>query len=258
MRYLIVLSLAVCLFASCNRDATGATTNATDLSTAPATPPTPPTMSGITEEKRPVEARPDIVNDTEMERSNRDEISMTEEQLRAGKRLGPGKNAGMPNAVRPAARTTAPEKAAPTPVTSGNQKPVLDYDRPIFEVNKSPCYAKEGCRQYKLSLTNDRRLVLEAGKNMERKGTYSRMLNAREYQELKTGMEALEPATMPATYPENTKMIPADVQATVLRFPDVYGKKKKVEIYGETPEKMTAYLTELDAWVDKDGWVKIK
>ena len=179
---------------------------------------------------------------------------LTPEEIARVKRMGPGR-------VSPPPAT----KSNGEPVTPGTKstsmpnpnKPVLDYDRAVFAISKTACYGGANCRQFSLELTNDRRLVLNARKNMDRRGKYSRQLSAPEYNALLKAMEATEPAELGMVYPADTKMIPADAQATVLRYADVNGEERKVEVYSDAPKQLAQLLADLENWVDKDGWIKM-
>jgi hypothetical protein len=249
---LLSLAFLLVLTTACNRDAVDSTGDGTGTFLAPASAPLNPNARAAEDEARqqmaPTLEEPDVL-------PGEDEPSvgqMTAEEIDAAKRAGPGRVGAQPQTAVP--RTAAPEKPKTMAAPNTGGKPALDYDRPVVSVSKSACYGK--CRQFVLTLTNDRRLILEAGANMDRKGKYSRRLNAREYNELLVAMQAADPEGLTPLYPNNVKQIPADAQGTVLRFPDLNGDERKVEIYYDAPEKLTEFLTAFEAWVDKDGWIK--
>lgn len=252
---LLCLSLLAVLSFGCNKD-TASMNSGNDAFLAPATAPDLPRQAsveeGIVREKK-VEQEPIDVESAEM-------VELTPEERAAAKRMGPGRLAPLPATKSDAAPKTAGTKPASTGATSatapGNErKPALDYDRTLLAMSKTACYGD--CRQFSLELTNDRRLVLDARRNMDRKGLYSRRLSATEYNALKRAMEASEPAELGPLYPADAKMIPADAQATVLRYADVFGEERKVEVYYDAPERLAKFIADLESWVDKDGWIKV-
>lgn len=247
---LLCLSLLLILGLGCNKDTAGAGTG-NDTFLAPASAPDLPPAA-------PVD--PEAIEEMggkaqEMVDDGLDEIQELQPgEEAAAKRQGPGRLTPSPVTKSTPAPTTASTK--PTPAGSPG-KPVMDYNRALFALSKTACYGGEGCRQYSLELTNDRRLVLDAKRNMKRKGKYSRLLSATEYNALLSAVEGTNPAGLGAVYPADTKNIPADAQATVLRYADVHGAEKKVEVYDGAPRKLAQLITDLEAWVDKDGWVKM-
>jgi len=184
-----------------------------------------------------------------------DVVKLTPEDEALAKRLGPGRVSPPPVTKNTGEPVTAGTKPSSMPVSKN--KPVLDYDRAIFAISKTACYGGDGCRQFSLELTNDRRLIMDAKKNMDKQGKYSRLLSASEYSALLSAMEATEPAELGMVYPADTKNIPADAQATVLRYDDVYGKERKVEVYSDAPKKLAQLLADMEKWVDMDGWIKM-
>ena len=186
-----------------------------------------------------------------------DIVKLTPEDEALAKRLGPGRVSPPPATKNNGTPVTAGTKPSIMPAMENPNKPVLDYDRPVFAISKTACYGGDGCRQFSLELTNDRRLVLDAKKNMDRNGKYSRLLSASEYNALLSAMEATEPAELGEVYPAETKNIPADAQATVLRFDDVNGVERKVEVYSDAPKKLAQLLADMEKWADKDGWIKM-
>ncbi len=83
------------------------------------------------------------------------------------------------------------------------------------------------------------------------------MQSAREYRARQRWREASEAAELAALYASDARMIPADVQATVLRYADVYGEERKVEVYYDAPKQLAQLIADLESWVDKDGWIKM-
>lgn len=259
MRYVILSVLLLSLAFSCNRDATDATSSdGTFLS--PANQPETNEMPSKGVDDRPVEGRPMIEDHGEevLEEGGKViEERLSAEDLANVRRPG-SRPVGDKTTGRP---TTSPQPAEntgtmPTPPNSG--KPVIDYDRPIFAISKTPCYGN--CEQYSLTLTNDRQLILRAKKHMDKKGEYRLRLNAQEYNTLISGLDSLHLNQLPAVFPRNIKMIPSDVQATVLRFPDDMGGKemKKVEVYSDAPDQLAAFLERFEAMVKRTDWKLVK
>lgn len=252
---LLCLSLLVVL--GCNKDTAGASSG-NDAFLAPATAPDLPQREAADEKDFAREGMPmqEAVDD-----GSEDIVKTTPEDRAVAKRMGPGKLSA-PQAKKskgePAKAGTKPAyQPSSMPAPGKQDKPVLDYDRAVFMISKTACYGGDGCRQFSLELTNDRRLILDAKKNMDRKGLYTRLLSATEYNALQRAMEASEPADLGAVYPADTKIIPADAQATVLRYADVYGKERKVEVYADAPKELAKLIADLETWVDKDGWIKM-
>lgn len=247
------MALLLVLTTACNRDAVDSGQDGTGTFLAPASAPLRTTNSTAAEEGQlqdaPMAIEPDVL-------PGEDEPGaelLTAEELDAARRAGPGRIGSKPQTAAPGTATPAKPKTMSAPSTTG--KSVADYDRPVVAISKTACYGE--CRQFGLTLTNDRRLVLAAGKNMDRKGKYSRVLNTREYNELLAAMQTANPEGLTALYPNNIKNVPADAQGTILSYPDVDGNERKVEIYYDAPEKLDAFLAAFEAWVDKDGWIKM-
>jgi hypothetical protein len=252
---LLCLSLLVVLGFGCNKDTSGAGSG-NDPFLAPATAPDLPKREAANEKDFSREGGPmqEAVDD-----GSEDVVKLTPEDRAAAKRMGPGKVSSPPATNRhgePVTGQTKPaSKPSSMPAPEKQNKPALDYDRAIVKISKTACYGS--CRQYSIELTNDRRLILDAKKNMDRKGLYSRLLSATEYNALLLAMEATEPDDLGAVYPADTKMIPADVQGTVLRYADVHGEERKVEVYADAPKELAKLIADLESWVDKDGWIKV-
>jgi hypothetical protein len=252
---LLSLSLLLILGFGCNKDTAGASSG-NDAFLAPATAPDLPKREAADEKDFAREGMPlqEAVSD-----GSEDIVKLTPEDRAAAKRMGPGKLSPSPATKSKGEPVKAGTKPAyqPTsmPAPGKQDKPALDYDRAVVMMSKTACYGN--CRQFSIELTNDGRLILDAKKNMDRKGLYTRLLSATEYNALQGAMEASEPAELNTVYPTNTKMIPADVQATVLRYADVYGKERKVEVYSDAPKPLAQLIADLEKWVDKDGWIKM-
>ncbi len=250
---LLALAFLLILTTACNRDAVDSAQEGTGTFLAPASAPLNPQALAAADEAKPKMA-PGIEGPGELPGENEPvPTQMTAEEIEAAKRAGPARLGTQPQAAAP--RTVAPESPKTMDVPTNGNKPTLDFDRPVVAISKTACYGK--CRQFVLTLTNDRRLILAAGKNMDRKGKYSRALSGREYNELQAAMQAAEPESLAALYPNNIKHVPSDAQGTVLRYPDSDGNERKIEIYYDAPEKLDAFLTAFEAWVDKDGWIKM-
>lgn len=257
MRFVILTILLLTVLTACNREAADATANA-DGFLAPASAPPAADVNTMREEDKPQEGRPMIEGPSagDIEAANEPNGGIpTPEQIEAIRQQGPGRTTPMPDRPQTAA-SPAPTTAGSMPATATSGKPVLDYDRPVFTLSKTPCYGK--CPQYSLTLTNDRQLILDAINYMDKKGKYSIRLNTREYNTLLMGLDSLNLQTLPAVYPQDTKRIPSDIQATVLRFPNDAGtEEKKVEIYFDAPEKLASFLTRFEAMVERKDWVKM-
>lgn len=257
MRFAILSILLLTVLTACNREASDATASK-DGFLAPASAPPAPAPNTMREEDKPREGRPMIEGPSagDLEAANEPNGGVpTPEQIEAIRHQGPGRTTPMPDRPQTAA-PTAPATTSTMPATTTSGKPVLDYDRPVFTLSKTPCYGK--CPQYSLTLTNDRQLILDAINHMDKKGKYSIRLNAREYNSLLMGLDSLNLQTLPAVYPQDTKRIPADIQATVLRYPnDTGNEEKKVEIYSDAPEKLASFLTRFEAMVERKDWVKM-
>lgn len=250
---LLSLAFLLVLTSACNRDAVDSTQDGTGTFLAPASAPLNPQALAAADEAKPKMAAA-IEGPGELPGENEPvPTKMTAEEIEAAKRAGPARLGSQPQVAAPLTASPEPPKTMDVP-SSGN-KPAPDYNRPVVAISKTACYGE--CRQFVLSLTNDRRLILDAGKNMDRKGKYSRALSGREYNELLAAMQDAKPESLAALYPNNIKHVPADAQGTVLRYPDPNGNERKVEIYYDAPEKLDAFLTSFEAWVDKDGWVKM-
>jgi len=248
---LLSIALLLVLMSACNRDATEAGKDGTGTFLAPAAAPPSASVRMSDDESKPTES-PTIGAESavpEVEPGAAEKL--TEEEMRIARNAGPGRTAPMPTTRQTATPRTA-EAAVPT--TSGS-KPVIDFDRPVMSLHKTACNGN--CRQYDLTLTNDRRLVLAAGRNMKRKGNYSRALSAREYNEILVAMQAANPEGLAHLYPEVIENVPADAQGTLLSFPGQDGKERKVEVYYGAPEKLDALISTFEAWVDKDGWIRM-
>lgn len=250
---LLCLCLLFVLGFGCNKDAASVGT-ANDPFLAPATAPDLPQSTPGNDQEM---AKVGMPEQKPVDDGSEDIVKLTPEDEALAKRMGPGRLAAPPATKSNGVPVTASTKPSSMPAPSKLNKPVLDYDRAVFAISKSACYGGANCRQFSLELTNDRRLVLDAKKNMDRKGKYSRLLSASEYNTLLTAMQATEPAELGEVYPADTKTIPADAQATVLRYPDVNGVERKVEVYFDAPKQLAELLTDLESWVDKDGWIKI-
>ncbi|MCX8211934.1 MAG: DUF6438 domain-containing protein [Lewinella sp.] len=256
---LLCLSLLVVLGSGCNKDTAGASSG-NDSFLAPATAPDLPKREAVDERNFSREGMPEQKRVSD---GSEDIVKLTPEDRAAAKRMGPGRLSAPPatssNGETVTAGNTAfgnrAAKPASIPASGKENMPALDYDRTLFTMSKTACYGN--CRQFSLELTNDRRLILDAKNNMDRKGLYTRMLSAREYRILQRALEASEPAELAALYPSDAKMIPADVQATVLRYADVYGEERKVEVYYDAPKQLAQLIADLESWVDKDGWIKM-
>lgn len=260
----LFLLLLIALVAGCNRDA-ALDNPANDPYLAPASAPlTNPEPRVPDAERNPIGA-PEITTRSESGAENEPNGgALTPADRALARQMGPEKLGYDRTRTQPTP-APAPNQRQTTPTPGGVampappvlSKPAQDYDRPVLTLTKTPCYGGDGCRQYALQLTNDRRLLLTADRGMERSGKYVRTLTAREYNDILTAVEATEPADLPAVYPTDTKNIPADVQANVLTLGDVYGSPRRVEVYADAPKALTSLLTQLDAWVDREGWVKL-
>jgi hypothetical protein len=249
---LLCLCLLVILGFGCNKDTAGGNAG-NDPFLAPATAPDLPKREAGDPQQMAKEGMKEQTAADPGETLKR----LTPEERAAAKRMGPGRISPQPATKNNATPVTAGTKPGAMPATRNMNKPALDYDRPVFGISKTACYGGDGCRQFSLELTNDRRLILDAKKNMDRKGKYSRLLSTTEYNRLLAAIEATEPAELSEVYPTEVKNIPADAQATMLRYPDVYGEERKVEVYYDAPEKITKLLSDLEKWVDMDGWIKM-
>lgn len=258
MRFAILTILLFTALTACNREALDATAPKDGFLAPASAPPRPPApvRNTMREVEKPGEVAPMMEATDDLKADNEPSPGVpTPEQIEAIRRQGPRRTTPMPDRPQTAAPTAPPTAGSvPTAATSG--KPVLDYDRPMFSLSKTPCYGK--CPQYSLTLTNDRQLILNAINHMDKKGKYSIRLNAREYNTLLMGLDSLNLQTLPAVYPQDTKRIPSDVQATVLRFPNDAGtEEKKVEIYFDAPEKLASFLTRFEAMVERKDWIKM-
>lgn len=261
MRYAILSLLFFALLAGCNRDAANpAAPDGSFLS--PAEQPETVRMSSKAEDTRPLEGTKMIDGSGEeaiMENGKKVEPRLTEEDLADARRSG-SRRPGSSDKQAPISGTATPQPDNPAtmPAPANSGKPVLEYDRPVFAISKTPCYGD--CEQYSLTLTNDRQLILDAKKNMDKKGTYRIRLNAREYNALLSGLDSLNLDQLPPVFPRNIKMIPADAPATVLRFPEYTGatEMKKVEVYSDAPEKLASFLQRFEALVKRKDWVAVK
>ncbi len=256
MRTLLPTLLCLCLLAvigfGCNKDTAGANSDK-DTFLAPAAAPDVPERTPVNPEDM---AKVGMKEQEAVDDGSEDIVKLTPEDEAAAKRMGPGRVAPPPATKSGGTPVTANTKPNTMPVPEKPKKPVLDYDRALVTISKTACYGGEGCRQFSLELTNDRRLVLDAKKNMDRSGKYTRLLSATEYNRLLSAMEATQPSQLGAVYPKDTKTIPADAQATVLRYADVYGEARKVEVYSDAPKRLAEFLADLEKWVDTDGWAK--
>lgn len=243
----ILLLTVLAVLTGCNREAAPQ-----GEFLAPASAPPQSERTTMREEDKPKEGRPMIEGPSaaDLEAANEPNGGqITPEQAAAARKMGPGRTNPVPD---------RPQTATPTPANTGAPtagKPVLDYDRPVFSVSKTPCYGK--CQQYSLTLTNDQQLILDAKNNMDKKGRYTIRLNRQEYSKLLAGLDSLNLQALPAVFPQDTKMIPADVQATVLRFPNLAGEEQKVEIYSDAPDKLANFLARFEAMIDRKDWVKM-
>ncbi|WP_020571404.1 DUF6438 domain-containing protein [Neolewinella persica] len=258
MRYAILSILLLSLLFGCNRDASNATSSDGKF-LAPANQPAKSTMpdkgavTKMVENKKMIEGPNEaVVDDVKVA-----EEGLTDADIAAAKRPGSRRT---PSTADQARATSVPEqetpRSMPTPAASG--KPVLDYDRPLFAVSKTACYGE--CEQYSLTLTNDRQLILNAKKHMDKKGEYRLRLNAQEYNSLISGLDSLNLDQLPAVFPRDIETIPADVQATVLRFPESVGstEMKKVEVYFDAPDQLASFLKRFEAMVARKDWVAVK
>lgn len=257
---LLSLLVAFTLFA-CNRDAAEATQRANSTLPAPASAPNqPPAVKAMGQEAIPAKAAvdPAFANDVP---DTKGQAEMTEADYEAASRLGPAKGAGIPQAATNVQRAPGngnmAKKPAVQPAPDLTDKPALDYGRPVVTLAKSACHSGSRCRQFTISLTADRRLILEPKWNMDLKGTHVRQLSAAEYRELTAAMEATEPANLQSTYPADMSTVPADLQSTALTFADVYGAPKRVSFHQQGPEEAIEFMALLEAWVDKDGWKRM-
>ncbi|MFK8162657.1 MAG: DUF6438 domain-containing protein [Lewinella sp.] len=250
MRYAILSILLFSLLLGCNRDAT----SAEGSFLAPANQPDNNTMPSKDMDERSM-GMTKQTEDALIDEGKTKVEPLSAEDLAAARR--PGSRADKVAVSGEAdPQKTKNVQAMPTPTTAG--KPVLDYDRPIFAISKTPCYGE--CEQYSLTLTNDRQLILNAKKHMDKKGEYRIRLNAREYNSLISGLDSLNLQQLPAVFPNNIKTIPSDIQATVLRFPDNVGgeEMKKVEVYFDAPDQLTSFLQRFEAMVARKDWVAVK
>lgn len=251
---LLSLALLLVITSACNRDAVDSNQSNSGTFLAPASAPMSPNALAAEDEAKPRMA-PEIEEEEDYPGKSEAVVhQMTDEELAAAKRAGPGRIGAKPRPVAPSINAT-PETPKTMDVPTTGNKAVLDFGSTVVAISKTGCYGK--CRQFSLTLTKDRRLILDAGNNMDRKGKYSRVLNTSEYNELLVAMQAAKPAGLAEVYPRETKDIPADIPATVLRYPDLDGNERKVEVYYDAPEKLDDFLTTFEAWVDKDGWIKM-
>jgi hypothetical protein len=254
-----LLSLLVALtFFACNRDATSRTNGTFP---APASAPTKTTAVKSFDNEDAPRMAPAADIDISDEYAKEAPAPMTDEQQEASKRLGPAKGAGMTPATVMAKPVTANagmvKQPAPKPASDMTDKPALDYGRAIVTIAKSACHSGDRCRQFTISLTADRRLILEPKWNMDLKGTHVRQLTATEYGELTAAMEATEPANLNTSYPTDHSNFPVDLQSTSLTYADVYGAPKRVNLYQEGPEEVIEFMALMEAWIDKDGWARM-
>ncbi|MFT6000149.1 MAG: hypothetical protein ACI81P_002609 [Neolewinella sp.] len=256
MRYAILSVLLLSILSSCNRDAAAPDGSFLSPANQPDTNPMPSkevdsdTRATTTDIEGPGEGGLD---------EGEKVMKLSQADLAAARRPGsrrPG--ATVDKTAASGTSTQQPENTGTVPAPASSGKPLLDYDRPIFAISKTPCYGD--CEQYSLTLTNDRQLILNAKKHMDKKGEYRLRLNAKEYNTLISGLDSLHLDQLPDVFPRNIKMIPADVQATVLRFPDNMGggEMKKVEVYSDAPDQLASFLQRFEAMVNRTDWVVVK
>jgi hypothetical protein len=262
MRYAILSILLLSLLAGCNRDATD-TTSPEGSFLSPANQPDVNAMPSKNVDDQRVPADPEIEGPGERIQGAAGEPmerELSAEDIASAHRPG-SRRPGATVVNQAAAPSKSPQQSQNTgniAIPSSSGKPAIDYDRPIFAVSKMPCYGE--CEQYNLTLTNDRQLILNAKKHMDKKGEYRIRLNAQEYNTLLSGLDSLRLNQLPAVFPTNIKTIPADVQATVLRFPDNMGgaEMKKVEVYFDAPDQLASFLERFEAMVKRTDWKVVK
>jgi hypothetical protein len=260
MRYAILSILLLSLLSGCNRDASEATSPEGSFLSPANQPERSPLLNKVEDSRLTEDTKISEDSEEELMEGGKTIVSrLSDADIAAAKRSGsrrPGAAADKAAAAGTSATESANNRTMPAPTTSG--KPVIDYERPIFAISKTPCYGE--CEQYSLTLTNDRQLILNAKKHMDKKGEYRIRLNAREYDTLIMGLDSLHLDQLPAVFPRNIKTIPADAQATVLRFPDNMGgtDMKKVEVYFDAPDQLASFLQRFEAMIIRKDWVAVK
>ncbi|TXF91149.1 hypothetical protein FUA23_02665 [Neolewinella aurantiaca] len=248
---LLSLSFLLVFSFGCNKDAAS---TGNDPFLAPATAPDLPKRNSVDSKNL---SREGLKEQEAADDGSEDIVKLTPEDAARAKRMGPGRISPSPATKSDQPVTAGSTGTTPASMPAPGSKPALDYDRAIFAISKTACYGGDKCRQFGLELTNDRRLILDAKRNMDLKGKYSRMLSATEYNKLLSAMEASEPERLEMVYPTDKTMIPADAQATILRYADVHGTERKIEVYADAPKQLAKLLADLESWVDKDGWIKM-
>ena len=253
MRISLLILFTITL-AACNRDAVGIDEPATTAAAA-----APAATGGVPGDQlnQPELARP---NETGARRIGRDEMAPgNAEELREG---GVERNGSAPSRQesvrRPASTSLSPtNQAAPTPSmtkldpSTGPLSVAAISSPEVFTVAKTPCYGD--CEQYSLTVYADGLMVLDAKKNLDRSGLFAAVPSAGVRAELLNKFRSATGVRLLTVYPVEEKA-PADVPATVLRYPGADGKRQSVKVYADAPAELEELFATVARQVEQADW----
>ena len=136
-----------------------------------------------------------------------------------------------------------------------SQKEVINgtgKGNPIIILLKTSCFGNQ-CSAYEMQLLDNRVMLLNAMKNMDKNGHYKRLLSKAEYQQL---LNTFIESHFFDFQDEYTAEI-TDLPSVYLTF-NYLGKTKKVRDYYGAPESLKELELMVQSFLDRVGWEKVE
>lgn len=255
MRYFFLFLLISFLMFGCGRDTAGVGDDAAAPALAPASAPADRGAKRDNQEpqKAPIETAERIGRDqmAPAEPMNAPEVTM--EDVRS---LSPAnRNGRNQNQTQTRAENAPQQQPSQFEMAQAQGSGVIDVDKidaeQVFSVSKTPCYGD--CKQYSVTLYNTGLVVFHAKKNVGRTGYYSMMLKNFSQSELMQYFRNATADGLQTVYPVG-EATPADVPATVLRYPGVDGRIQAIKVYADAPEKLQQLFDLVEEMAEQEDW----
>lgn len=252
MRILFVITVFAFLLLGCGRDATGVDDNSVTTAAAPASAAIVPGTK-LRDNKEMVKA-----DNTGARKIGRDEMAPADRYNHGS--ASPADVARYSGAKQPVEGgserrqpTAAPEAPKKMDGKTNNAMVIIsEIETPVlFTVSKTPCFGE--CKQYSLTLHADGMLVLNAKKNVKRKGYFTTVLPTLEANRIAALFQRVTANGLLTVYP-SAEEIPADVPATKLEYPGANGIPQIVRVYSGAPADLQLLFDEAEKFAATADW----
>lgn len=250
MRLFFVLLILTFFLFGCGRDSTGiAEDRALTTAAAPAATP-----ANAYDKRNPTDpVKPTGQSDTQVGRDQMAPVESMREGTASPEDVARYSGAGRPagGTERRAGTTENPPKQFELKLNEG---PVMisKIEAPaVFTVAKTPCYGE--CKQYSLTVHNNGLVVLNAKKNLDRKGFYTVALSTIDSAKMLELFRRATASGLLTVYPAGEE-IAADIPSTKLEYAGVNGLPQVIRVYSDAPAALQTLFDEAEKLAEKGDW----